>query len=194
MKRFGKRGLAFGTQDSVKEEHRDARGTQLLETLAQDVRYALRVLAKSSGFTVVAILTLALGIGANTAIFSVVDAIVVAPLPYHDANRVVLVLESNQRFPKDAISYPNFLDWQRSAKSFSRISAIMIAQSLDLTSPGNPVHVDANPISAGFFETLGADLAEGREFTRDEDVRSGPPVVIVSASLAENRFGSTSRP
>jgi predicted permease len=185
--------LTFGPPDSIKEEHRDARGTQLVETLAQDVRYALRVLAKSPGFTAVAILTLALGIGANTAIFSVVNAVVLAPLPYHNAGRLALVLESNQRFPKDAISYPNFLDWQRSAKSFSRISAIMIAQSLDLTSPGNPMHVDANRISAGFFETLGASLAVGREFTRDEDVRGGPPVVIISASLAENRFGSTSQ-
>lgn len=185
--------LQFGATDSIKEEHRDARRTRLLENLAQDVRYSFRSLAKSPGFAVIAILTLALGIGANTAIFSVVDAVVLAPLPYRDADRLALVLESNQRFAKDAISYPNFLDWQRSSKSFSRISAIMVAQSFDLTSPGSPVHVDANRISAGFFETLGLRLAQGREFTSDEDVRGGAPVVIITASLAEDRFGSISQ-
>ena len=89
-------------------------------TLAQDIRYGLRMLFKTPGFTVVAIITLAFGIGANTAIFSVVQGVILAPLPYREPDRLVMVLESNLRFPLDAISYPNFQDWQRSAHSFQK--------------------------------------------------------------------------
>jgi hypothetical protein len=83
-----------------------------------DVRYCMRILTKNAGFTAVAVLTLALGIGANTAIFSVVQGVILAPQPYREPDRLVMVLESNLRFPLDAISYPNFQGWQRSAHSF----------------------------------------------------------------------------
>lgn len=159
-------------------------------TLLQDIRYGLRCLRKSPGFTVIAVLTLALGIGANTAIFSVVQGVVLAPLPYHQPDRLVMVLETNQRFPQDAISYPNFQDWQRSARSFQQMSAVMIDLGFDLTGPGTPEHLDGNGISSGFFHTLGVDLTLGREFSPQEDRQGGAPVVIISNRLWRNRFAA----
>src|ERR1700733_7811262 len=113
----------FGGVELAKEECRDERGTQFLEQLWQDVRFGTRMLRKNPGFTAVAVLTLALGIGANTAIFSVVEGVVLAPLPYSQPDRLVMIWESNPRFPRVYISYLNFLDWQRSAHSFQQMTA-----------------------------------------------------------------------
>jgi putative ABC transport system permease protein len=118
--------------------------------LLQDVRYALRQLRKSPGFTSVAVVTLALGIGANTAIFSVVEGVVLAPLPYFEPDRLVMVWENNPRFPRVWDSYPNFQDWQRSAGSFQQMAAFR-EQQIDLTFPGAPSHIKASQISSGFF-------------------------------------------
>jgi predicted permease len=179
--------LEFGALDEVKEECRDARGTRFIETLAQDVRYAVRILRKSPGFTIVAVLTLALGIGANTAIFSVVDGVMLAPLPYSHADRLVMVWESNPRFPRVWVSYPNFRDWQRSARSFHQMTAF-IGRGYDLTNPGTPEHVDGKEISSSFFTTLGIKLDGGRDFTLQEGGPGGPPVAIISNRLWRNRF------
>src|ERR1700732_4027762 len=103
--------------------------------LLRDVRYALRQLRKSPGFTSVAVVTLALGIGANTGIFSVVEGVVLAPLRYFEPDRLVMVWENNPRFPRVWDSYPNFQDWQRSARSFQQMAAFR-QQGVDLTSPG----------------------------------------------------------
>jgi predicted permease len=157
-------------------------------SLLQDIRFCVRMLAKTPGFTAIALLTLALGIGANTAIFSVVQGVVLAPLPYHEPDQLVMVLESNQRFQKDAISYPNFLDWQRSARSFQQMSAVVIDLGFDLTGPGTPEHLDGNSISSGFFHTLGVDLTLGREFSPLEDRQGGAPVAVISNRLWKDRF------
>src|SRR5580704_14107904 len=149
--------LAFGGPDQIKEECRDARGVKFLESLVQDVRYTLRTLRKSPGFTAVAILTLALGIGANSAMFSAVEGVVFAPLPYHQSDRLMMVWESNPRFPRLYVSYPNFLDWQRTARSFQQMGAFR-EEGVDLTNPGAPEHLNANQISSGFFSTMGAEL------------------------------------
>jgi hypothetical protein len=130
--------LQLGAAGGVKEYCREQRRGFWLETLWTDIRYGLRMLRKAPGFTTVAILTLALGIGANTAIFSVVQGVVLAPLPYREPDRLVMVLESNQRFPEDAISYPNFLDWQRTARSFEQMAAVTLHEGFDLSSPGTP--------------------------------------------------------
>ena len=159
-------------------------------TLLQDLRYGLRMLAKSPGFTAVAILALALGIGANTAIFSVVEGVVLAPLPYRQPERLVMVWENNPRFPRVWVSYPNFLDWQRTSRSFQQLAAFM-DQGVDLTSPGAPEHLKNKEISYGFFSTLGTTLAIGREFSLEEDRRGGAPVAIISRHLWANRFGSS---
>src|SRR5215471_4645206 len=114
----------FGNARLIEERGREVWQWPSLESLIADIRYALRMLRKNPGFTAVAVVTLALGIGANTAIFSVVDGVLLAPLPYSQPDRLVTIWESNPRFPHVWISYPNFLDWQRSAHSFQQMTAI----------------------------------------------------------------------
>lgn len=180
----------FGGVELAKEECRDERGAQFPEQLWQDVRFGARMLRKNPGFTAVAILTLALGIGANTAIFSVVEGVVLAPLPYSQPDRLVMVWESNPRFPRVYISYLNFLDWQHSARSFQQMTAFR-ALGFDVTNPGAPEHLDGKEISAGFFSTLGAKLTLGRDFSAQEDLHDGPPVIIISDRLWGNRFDAS---
>src|SRR5690348_273767 len=170
---------------------RSASSVNLLEGIFQDLRYALRTLRNSPGFMIVVVLTLALGIGANTAIFSLVEGVILAPLPYREPDRLVMVLESNLRFPLDAISYPNFQDWQRSAHSFQQMAAVMEVQGFDLTAPGTPEHLSGYRISSGFFGTLGENLALGREFSAGEDRQGGAPVVIISNRLWKDRFAGS---
>src|SRR5262245_5460991 len=114
----------FGGVEQVKESYRDRRSLAMVDSGLRDLRYALRMLSRNPGFTAVAVLTLALGIGANTAIFSMFESVVLAPLPYRDAERLVTVWQSisvNSRIPP---SWPNFQDWRRDARSFEQVSAI----------------------------------------------------------------------
>jgi predicted permease len=163
-----------------------------METLIQDLRYGVRMLARTPGFTAIAVLTLALGIGANTAIFSVVEGMVLAPLPYDQPDRLVLVMESNPRFAHVWTSYPNFRDWQRTARSFEQMAAFR-EQEYDLSDPGTPEHLDGNAVSAGFFNTLGIHLALGRDFSSLEDQRGGARAVVISDRLWKNRFGGNAQ-
>ncbi len=156
----------------------------------ENVRYGLRQLRRNPGFAAVAIVTLALGIGANTAIFSVVQGVVLAPLPFREPDRLVVVWENNPRFPRVWVSYPNFVDWRHGVRSFERMAAFR-EEGVDLTGPGAPERVNAKEISTGFFSTLGAKLALGREFSPEEDRRGGAPVVILSGRLWRNRFGGS---
>src|SRR5882757_5586726 len=158
--------------------------------LMQDLRYALRQLRRNPGFTVVAVLTLGLGIGANTGIFTVVEGVVLAPLRYREPDRLVMVWENNPRFPRVWNSYPNFQDWQRSARSFQQMTAFR-QQGVDLTSPGTPSHFNSSQISLGFFSTLGVELALGREFTPQEDRHGGAPAAVISKRLWQERFGGS---
>jgi hypothetical protein len=116
--------LEFGGIDQVKEECREARGVHFMEELVQDVRYGLRMLRKSPGFTAVALLTLALGIGANTAIFSVVYGILLRPLPYHDSGRLIVLNETTPKVGMVSVSYPDFLDWRAQSQAFSQMAAV----------------------------------------------------------------------
>ena len=125
------------------------------DRLLQDVRYACRSLRKSPGFAAAAVLTLALGIGANTAIFSVVEGVLLAPLPFREPDRLFMVSEISLTLKRDmSVSYPDSLDWQRAARSFQQMALIRWSQGYDLTSPGTPEHLDGKQISAGFFSTL----------------------------------------
>ena len=182
--------LALGGLEQTREQCRDARGIGFLENLIYDLRYGFRVLRKSPAFAALAILTLALGIGANTAMFSVTEGIVFAPLSYSEPDRLVSVWESNPRFPRVWVSYPNFLDWQSTARSFEQIAAFW-EQGIDLTVPGTPEHLNGKQISAGFFSTLGAELAFGREFSREEDRHGGNKVAIISNRLWRSRFAAS---
>jgi predicted permease len=162
-----------------------------VETLIQDLRFGLRIFRKSPGFTAIAILTLALGIGANTAIFSIVQGVLLAPLPYREPDRLVTVWLNNFRLksPTD-LSYRDFMDWEHGAPPFEKMSAYAW-RSFDLSSPGNPEHLAGREISSGFLSTLGVGLALGREFSKEEDRNGGAPVAIISNGLWRDRFGGS---
>jgi putative ABC transport system permease protein len=154
----------------------------------QDVRFALRTLAKSPGFTLISLLTLAIGIGANTAIFSFVDAVLLKPLPYADADRIVRVLEKPPRYPRNGISTLNFLDWQRENTVFAYMAA-QTGSQVTLTGYGEPVQLSAGMASAHYFDIFGAKPALGRTFAPDEDQLGKEHVVVLSHTLWESRFG-----
>ena len=180
----------FGNVTRVKEETRDVWNSIWLEQLLQDVSYGVRALRKNPGFASVIVLTLALGIGANTAVFSVVRAVVLAPLPYAQPDRLVVVWESRPNVKALGASYPDFLDWHRSARSFEE-SAAFTTRNYDLTSPGTPQHLDGMEISSGFFSTLGVKPAMGHDFSPSEDLPHGTSAVIISDRLWRNCFASS---
>ena len=157
----------------------------------RDVRYAFRSLRNSPGLTATAILTLALGIGANTAIFSVLEGVVLRPLPYGEPDRLVTVFLYNRTLRSSTwLSYPDFLDWQRSSRSFEQIAAFQ-SQGYDLTSPGRPEHIDGQEVSSNFFRTLGVKLALGRSIAPEEDVTGGARAVVISNRLWRDRFAGS---
>jgi predicted permease len=177
----------FGNITLLKEANREMRGIGFLDALVQDVRCGARMLRKNPGFTWVAVLMLALGIGANTAIFSVVNAVLLRPLPYPAPDRLVLV--SHYRAIGGESSFGSvFLEWRDQAKSFEQIAAYTNGIA-DLREEGETVRLEAGMISAGLFETLGVAPVLGRTFTTEEDKLGGAPVVILSDSLWRRRFG-----
>ena len=155
----------------------------------QDVRYALRQLGKARGFTVVAILTLALGIGANTAIFSVVNGVLVNPLPFPNSDRLISMFQQKPDFARGSISYPNFLDWQRENRSFEAMAAYRWADG-SITGSGPAESVDARHVSATFFPIFGVAPILGRNFSADEDRRGANPTVLISEGLWKRKFAS----
>ena len=158
--------------------------------LWQDLRYAVRILAASPGFAAIAILTLALGIGANTALFSVVNGVLLAPLPYPNPNQLVEVAEKNQTFSESSISYPNFLDWVRQNHSFESLAAYR-QNDFSLTGTGEPERVTATQVSASFFHLLGVKPVIGRNFTAEEDKRGAAPVIMLSGGFWKSKFGGS---
>ena len=158
-------------------------------TLAHDLRYAVRMLFKSPGFSIIAILTLALGIGANTALFSVVNGVLLNPLPYSQPDRLVALYAKTPEFRHASISYPNFLDWVREQHSFSSIAAFR-PDDYNLTGMGEPERVKTEMISASFFSTLGVNPVAGRLFRPEEDVVGAQPVALISAGFWSRKFGS----
>ena len=155
----------------------------------QDLRYGLRMLAKSPGFTIVAILTLALGIGANTTIFSVVNGVLISPLAFRNADRIVSMFQDLPDFPEGSISYPNFLDWRRDNRSFESMAAYRWANGT-ITGAGQPENVPAQRISATFFPILGVNPILGRNFNADDDRRGADPTVLISEGLWQRKFGT----
>ncbi len=181
--------LIFGAVEEVKEECRDARGTLWVESILQDIQFAVRTLRKSPGFALAAILTLALGIGANSAVFSVVNGVILRALPYKDPGRLAAVDETLRRTGESlAFSYLDFLDFQRQNRSFEAIAAIR-HQGANLTGPGEPEYVHTAQISHGFFSVLGVNPVRGRTFRADDDRLGAAPVAIIGYSLWQQRFG-----
>lgn len=162
-----------------------------MQAWLQDIRYALRQLRRSPGFTIVAILTLALGLGANSAIFSVIDAVLLRPLPYHAPSRLVAVKPTEPGRRDDiGVSYPTFLDWRSRNDVFDGLS-VFRQDDFILTGRGEAAHLTGAVVSASLFSVLGIPPAMGRNFILDEDKPSGTGLpIIVSHSLWQNRFGS----
>src|SRR3984885_7799622 len=161
-----------------------------METLLQDLKYAVRMLAKNRSFTIVAVLTLALGIGANTALFSVANGVLLNPLPFPAPNQLVALYAKRVSFERASISYPNFLDWQRDNRSFASMAAFR-QDDFNLTGAGEVEHIRGEMVSADFFAALGVKLAQGRFFTTDEDRIGGAPVALISAGLWVRKFGAS---
>ena len=162
-----------------------------MSTLLQDLRYAIRTLAKQPGFTLVALVTLALGIGANTAIFSIVNAVLLRPLPYHEPDRVVLLWSHWTNWTKTWVSEPELADYQQQARSLEHVAAFS-STSFNLTGgPGSePLRVLAAQVQSEMFAALGAQPLAGRVFTADEDRPGRERVVMLTEGLWRSRFGS----
>ena len=163
-----------------------------MQTLIQDLRYAFRTLVKSPGFTLIAVLTLALAIGANTAIFSVVESVLLRPLPYPEPQRLVEIFNTYfPQVPHAGLSPGDYADWREQAKSFSNMEAYAeVSQGLNLTGQGEPQRVQVAYVSAGLFRLLGASEAAGRFFIPEEDRAGHAPVVVLSHRLWQSRFGT----
>ena len=163
-----------------------------MDSLLRDLRYALRTLRKTPGFTFFAVLTLALGIGATSTIFSVVNTVLLSPLPYRDAERIVAVYEFSARDGVDGfpVSPANFLDWRRDAQSFASIAASR-GQSMNFTGRGTvPERIFGARVTASYFEVLGLQPRLGRAFTAEEDAPNGPRAVVLSDALWRRRFSA----
>ncbi len=160
-----------------------------MRTLVNDLRYAARQIVKSPGFAIIAILTLGLGIGANTTIFSVVNGVLLNPLPYPNPHQLVILFHNKQNFEKGSISYPNFLDWQRDSTSFQAMAAYR-SSDFTLTGSGEAENLTGQMVSAGFFEILDVNPIMGRTFARDEDRLGANPTVMISEGLWKRKFGS----
>jgi putative ABC transport system permease protein len=160
----------------------------MVSTLWQDIRYAARMLLKNPGVTIIVIIALALGIGANTAIFSVVNTVLLRPLPYQESDRLVFLNEKSPVLDEMSISYPNFLDWRNHNQSFEKIGVFNRA-SYNLTGVGEAERIVTGQVSADLFSVLRVNALHGRVFTNEEDKPGGPAVVVLGYPLWQRRFG-----
>ena len=183
--------IKLGGVEQTKENYRDRRGLPFLDTLLQDIRFAFRMLRKSPGFTAVAVLTLALGIGANTAIFSVVNGVLLKHLPYKDASRLVVIWENNPHHVgvHNVVSPPNFLDWRAQNRVFQDMAYLADTRA-NLTGGDAPEQVDVQNVSANFFDLLGVKLALGHAFTAANGRQGNDNVTVLSYGLWRDRFAS----
>jgi predicted permease len=161
-----------------------------METLWQDLRFGFRQLLRKPGFALIAVLSLALGIGANTAIFSLVDAVLIRPLPFHDPDRLVMVWEdaTSVGFPRNTSAPANYADWRSQNQVFEDMAAIRWP-SYNLTDEGEPENVKAQAVTANFFPLLGIKPELGRSFTQEEDQPGRNKVALISYGLWQRRFG-----
>ena len=161
-------------------------------TLWKDVQFAARMLWKNGGVTAVAVVALALGVGANTAVFSVVNAVLLKPLPYKDPDRLVRLSEHSEQIPGMSVSYPNFLDWREQQTVFERMAAMQPA-SYNLSGEGEAERLQGRNVSPEFFPVLGVEPALGRAFTEEENVPGRGRVAVISHGLWQRRFGGDPR-
>jgi len=186
--------LEFGGVERVKEEGREARGLGFIDTLRQDLRFAARTLRKSPGFALIAVLTLAVGIGANTAIFSVVYGVLLEPLPYHAAAQLVLLNETTPKVGKVSVSYPNFLDWRAQSRQFSQLAAVSsVGFNLAGVGVSQPEAISGQAVSSNFLSLLGVQPFLGRDFESSEDKAGTAAVVLLGYALWQSHLGGDPR-
>lgn len=183
--------LALGGLEQVKESCRDSRGTRWLDDLYQDIRYAVRGMRQRAGFAAIAIGTLALGTGATTIMFTLINGVLLKPLPYADPDRLVVLHGETptwnaQVFGQQNIAYPDFLDLQRESRSLS--IAGWLYDGGTISAPGNPLYVDNFQVSSNLFDVLGLPLTRGRAFLPKEDGAGGPAVAILGYSFWQGKF------
>ncbi len=181
--------IGFGGIDQVKEEHHDQRSFRWIENLLSDLRYGLACLLRTPGFTAIVVSVLALGIGANVAMFSVVDAVLLKPLPFPQAERIVGVWEAPRPGIVNATSAPDFLDWQRlAAAEFEALSAEQPV-SAALTGRDESKRLSGKAVTAEYFRVFGTGALLGRTFTAEDERPGAAPVVVLSHAEWQNDFG-----
>ncbi len=159
-----------------------------MSTFLTDLRYAIRMLMKSPGFAVIAVLALGLGIGANTAIFSVVNAVLLRPLPYPEPDRLVLLRESTSTFPSGSVSYPNYLDWRASQRTFTDL-ALVRREPFNFAVSGAdaaPDRINGARVTANYLTLLGLKPLIGRDFTEADDQPGSAPVILIGETSGEH--------
>jgi predicted permease len=180
----------FGNVALVEQVTREQWPWRRLDEFLQDLRYAARMLRKNPGFTLIAVLTLALGIGANSALFSVVNGVLLNPLPYTNPEQLVTLHASKPNFETGSISFLNFRDWRDNNRTFSAM-AVMRSYGFSLTGRGPAEQVQAKLVSSDFFSLLGVQPVIGRTFAPGEDELDAPPIVMISAGLWRRKFNSS---
>jgi predicted permease len=182
--------LAFGGHEQVKEDMRDARGTSFVENARQDLRYAVRQLRANPTFAIVILLTLALSIGANSAIFSVIDGVLMQPLPFHQPDRLVRIIPSNPIFPKFNLNPFDLRDLRARSHSFDGMAGYMRGD-MQLSGSGEPIRLTGIGITSGYFRVLGLTPELGREFDAHNEIPGNGQQVILSDRVWHSRFGGT---
>jgi putative ABC transport system permease protein len=182
--------IQFGGPQQAKEQHREVRGLPFLEVVLQDVRFALRLLRKNPGFATVTILTLALGMGATTAIFSVVNGVLLRPLPYQNSERLVRIEETHPGAPGANVTYATFLDLQRETNTIENAAAYR-EWIFNVTGEAEPAQISGALVSGNFFAALGSSPMLGRAILPEDDQPGGNNrVVVLSHALWQSRFGA----
>ncbi|MGH9736315.1 MAG: ADOP family duplicated permease, partial [Candidatus Acidiferrales bacterium] len=186
--------VRFGGVQQARERHRESRGLPGLDVLMQDLRFTLRTLRRDRGFTIVAVLILALGIGANVAVFSVVNTIVLRPLPFRDSQQLVRIVEKDAKTGESSRTYTadatqDFQQQNRSFQSVSGYFAFTAPDNFKLMGKGQPIPVTGILVAEGFFQTLGVAPAAGRLFRHEEFVRHAQPVALLSYAFWKRQFG-----
>ena len=181
--------IKLGGIEQTTQIYRERQTLPWFETLGQDIRFGLRMLHKSPAFTAIAILTVALGIGANTAIFSIVNGVLLNPLPFPHPEQLVVLHASKPNFEFGSVSYPNFQDWQRDNKTFSSM-AVSRGYFFSVTGTGVAEQLNGEFVSSDFFATLGVKPLLGRTFTQAEERPGAGPVVLISEGVWRRKFGA----
>lgn len=182
--------IRFGGVEQMREQTRDERGTRLLEDTLRDLRYAGRSLAKNPVFSLVAVVTLALGIGANSAVFSVVNGVLLKPLSFEDPERLVVLEEATEQGNSLLVSHPNFVDWREQSRSFTGMLSVTFAMAQPVLGGAEPLVVPAVGVSREFFRVLGVKPAIGRAIAPEENQPGGPDVVMVSHRFWRSQLGA----